>query len=200
MPSDAVVALVDAAVDAGVELPGVGGEAATAARFAGHWTERTRSGATPELGQRIYEVREVRDPTGVRGAMRRAEPGDRDFVLACHEAFANESGERAPDPARVERRLDGGQLWVWDDRGPVAFAGVTPAVAGARRLGPVYTPPDRRGRGYAAACVAALSRLALGDGDRCLLYTDLWNATSNAIYRRIGYEAVCEVLRYRIGG
>src|SRR5688572_30359676 len=45
MSPDAVVGAVDAIVDAGVELPGVNGEAATVARFAGHWTERTKSAA-----------------------------------------------------------------------------------------------------------------------------------------------------------
>jgi predicted GNAT family acetyltransferase len=29
-----------------------------------------------------------------------------------------------------------------------------------------------------------------------MLYTDLANPTSNSIYRRIGYRAVAEVLRY----
>jgi uncharacterized protein len=32
---------------------------------------------------------------------------------------------------------------------------------------------------------------------RCILYTDLGNPTSNSIYRRIGYRAVAECLRYR---
>jgi predicted GNAT family acetyltransferase len=30
-----------------------------------------------------------------------------------------------------------------------------------------------------------------------MLYTDLANAVSNSIYRRLGYRAVAEVLRYR---
>jgi hypothetical protein len=38
--AEAVAGLVEAIVEAGVNLPGVNGEAATAARFAGQWTER----------------------------------------------------------------------------------------------------------------------------------------------------------------
>jgi uncharacterized protein len=34
-------------------------------------------------------------------------------------------------------------------------------------------------------------------GLRCALYTDLGNPTSNSIYRRIGYRALAEVVRYR---
>ena len=36
-------------------------------------------------------------------------------------------------------------------------------------------------------------------GDRSILYTQLANPISNAIYRRIGYEAVGEILSYRFG-
>ena len=61
------------------------------------------------------------------------------------------------------------------------------------RVGPVYTPPELRGRGYATALVAELSQTLL-DGGRSFvfLYTDLANPTSNAIYERIGYVRVAE--------
>jgi predicted GNAT family acetyltransferase len=62
----------------------------------------------------------------------------------------------------------------------------------------VYTPPGRRGRGYATALVAALSAELLAAGRRfCFLYTDLANPTSNRIYQRIGYERVCDSAEIR---
>ena len=64
----------------------------------------------------------------------------------------------------------------------------------------VYTPPERRRRGYAGACVAALSAAALDVADECILYAQLANPTSNGLYRRLGYEAVAEGLIYRFGG
>jgi predicted GNAT family acetyltransferase len=63
----------------------------------------------------------------------------------------------------------------------------------------VYTPPACRGRGYASALVAELSQRVLGRGERVILYTDLDNPTSNAIYQRIGYVAVDESIRYAFG-
>ena len=70
------------------------------------------------------------------------------------------------------------------------FGGPTP---NGIRIGPVYTPPDLRGRGYGTAVTAEVSRLLLDRGHRfCFLYTDLANPTSNAIYMRIGYEPVCD--------
>ena len=70
-------------------------------------------------------------------------------------------------------------------------------VEGVIRMQAVYTPPERRNRGYAGACVAGLSRRMQQAGHRCILYTDLGNPTSNSVYRRIGYRAVREGLRYR---
>ena len=61
------------------------------------------------------------------------------------------------------------------------------------RIGPVYTPPDLRGRGYATvARRRALAALLDGGRRFCFLFTDLANPTSNAIYERIGYVRVCE--------
>jgi predicted GNAT family acetyltransferase len=66
-------------------------------------------------------------------------------------------------------------------------------VEGVVRVGPVWTPPDLRGRGYASALVAATTALALERGARrCMLFADVANATSNAIYRRIGFERVAD--------
>jgi predicted GNAT family acetyltransferase len=59
------------------------------------------------------------------------------------------------------------------------------------RVGPVYTPPEVRGHGYASAATAAVSQAALEDGLReVVLYTDLANPTSNALYQRLGYRPV----------
>ncbi len=52
-------------------------------------------------------------------------------------------------------------------------------------------------RGYAGTCIGALSKHILDGGNRCILYTDLGNPASIALYRRIGYRAVAEALRYQ---
>jgi hypothetical protein len=65
------------------------------------------------------------------------------------------------------------------------------------RIGPVYTPPDRRRRGYGSAVTAAVSAAELAAGRQfCFLYTDLANPTSNKIYMDIGYEPVCDAVDY----
>jgi uncharacterized protein len=198
MPPAAIEAVVETIVADGVALPGVNGVAATAARFAGCWTERSKSAASPTAGSRIYEVDQVVLPSPAGGSLRRADWSDRDLLISWHDAFDREVGDGVGGHDRtVDRRVGGGQLWLWEDAGVCAMAGVSDAVAGVARVGPVYTPPERRNRGYASALVGAVSANTRRSGQRCILYTDLANPTSNAVYRALGYRAVDEALRYR---
>jgi len=64
----------------------------------------------------------------------------------------------------------------------------------AVRVGPVYTPPRHRRRGYGAAVTAAVTRAALDAGEAAVvLFTDLANPTSNSVYQRLGYRPVEEL-------
>jgi uncharacterized protein len=182
-----------------VALPGVGGEAGTAAHFAGHWAEVTGSGAVPFGGQRIYELDGVPAPGNAEGHLRRAEAGDSELLLEWMHGFGDDTGERHMQEEVLTRRVSAGQFWLWEDDGACSVAAHTAPVGGVTRIQAVYTPPALRCRGYAGACVAALSARLQNAGHRCILYTDLANPVSNKLYRRIGYRAAIECLRYRFG-
>lgn len=80
------------------------------------------------------------------------------------------------------------RLWRDEDT-VVSLAGVSAPAAGVARVGPVYTPPAYRRRGYGAAVTAKATAAALSAGAHyVVLYTDLANPTSNSIYQRIGYK------------
>lgn len=194
-----VEAVVDAIAQAGVSLPGVNGDAATAASFAGQWSERFKLAATPLQGLRLYELLELGESPGTEGVLRQATLRDRSLMILWTRAFQVEIGEPADDTElRVDRALAAGQIWLWDENGETtAMAWSREPAHGVIRLSGVYTPIEKRRHGYAAACVHALSKQLRGLGYRCMLYTDLGNPTSNSIYRRIGYRAVAEALRYR---
>jgi predicted GNAT family acetyltransferase len=73
------------------------------------------------------------------------------------------------------------------------MAAHSPVVAGQSRIAPVYTPPELRGRGYAGAVTAAVGRAARDAGAaQVLLFADLANPTSTALYRRLGYRPVTD--------
>jgi uncharacterized protein len=199
MQPSAAAAMADAIAEAGISLPGVNGEAATAAVFAGQWSERAKSAATPFQGNRLYELSDIGEPPAVEGELRQAGPQDRALMILWAGAFQDEIAEPAGDiELRVDRGLASGQLWLWDRKGETVAMAVSRAPShGVVRLSGVYTPPEKRRHGYAEACVHALSKHQRDAGYRCILYTDLANPTSNSIYLRIGYRAVAEALRYR---
>jgi GNAT superfamily N-acetyltransferase len=199
MEPSVATAIADAIAETGVALPGVNGEAAAAATFAGQWSERSKSAAMPFEGNRLYELLEIGEVPSVEGTLRQAEPNERSLMIVWTHAFQQEIHEPADDTElRVDRALATGQLWVWDQSGKaVSMAVRRDPVHGVVRLSGVYTPPEKRKHGYAAACVHALSKQLRDAGYRCILYADLGNPTSNSIYRRIGYRVVAEALRYR---
>jgi predicted GNAT family acetyltransferase len=130
------------------------------------------------------------------GRARIAAPADSGLLLGWLEAFRREADPSAgPVEERlVADRLSYGGFTLWETGGgPVSLAGVTRAVAGQARIGPVYTPPERRGQGFGGAVTAAVSQAARNAGvAEVLLYTDLANPTSNALYQRLGYEPVSD--------
>jgi predicted GNAT family acetyltransferase len=186
------------------ELPTVLGPKEASRRFAEVW-ERA-SGQVGHMGkaQRIFRAERVNPPTDVRGAMRRAGEEDRKLLVAWVAAFQREVGLGGPGRPAEETvddhlsRGESGGIYLWEDGEPVSVAGCGSPTPSGIRVGPVYTPPERRGRGYASALTAELTATLLaGDRHFCFLFTDLGNPTSNRIYQRIGYEPMTDVDEYR---
>ncbi|MGH3110895.1 MAG: GNAT family N-acetyltransferase [Gaiellaceae bacterium] len=203
---EALEALADEIAGDGIGLPGVVAALPEADRFADAW--KRRQGTTRRLrrAQRIYRVRRVRPPEGVPGAARVATQEDWPLLVDWVSAFAKEAHGDTPapgddDPGRhVDARLrdQNGGFLLWEESGaPVSIAGWGGPTPNGMRVGPVYTPPERRSRGYGSAVTAALSEQQLAAGRSfCFLYTDLANPTSNKIYVDIGYEPVCDSVDY----
>ena len=201
----AVTALTQALHEEELTLPGVNGAVPEAGAFASEWCRLTGVQAIVEMRLRIHELRAVRHVGEVSGRMREGTPSDRALVLDWILAFTEEAVPSEPGAAGTTERLvdlrlrrDGGGFFLWEDREPVSLAGYGGFTPNGARIGPVYTPPENRGHGYATALTAGVSSWLLNGGRRlCFLYTDLANPTSNRIYRRIGYEPVCDSVRYR---
>jgi uncharacterized protein len=198
--------LADAIAHDVIDLPGVVAALPEADRFADAW--ETRRGVTRKLrrAQRIHRARDVRPTPGVHGRARVATVDDRPLLVEWTAAFGAEAHGDTPAPgdqdpgkvvdARLQGEASGFLLWE-DDGEPVSMAGWGGPTPNGIRVGPVYTPPDRRRRGYGSAVTATLSarELAAGRSFR-FLYTDLANPTSNKIYMDIGYEPVCDSVDY----
>ncbi|MER7505761.1 GNAT family N-acetyltransferase [Nonomuraea pusilla] len=148
-----------------------------------------------EVSERLYRLGAL-DVPDVPGRGRLATPAEFPLLVSWFHAFGTEVGlgEAADVAERVAQRTAGRELFVWEADGvPVACAGLSPAAGGVCRIGPVYTPPSRRRRGYGAAVTAFASRVGLEERcDQVVLFTDLANPTSNAVYQSIGYEPVAD--------
>ena len=198
LPADAhaPVAAALAAVDP--DVPGVNGPRPLAEEFARAWADHTGASLHEALAGRLYELGELLEPS-VPGGIRRATEADLQLLVRWRNDFQAEALGHIVRRDRAEEVLRqslarGDSMSLWEDGGEVvswASAGVP--IEGMSRVGPVYTPPARRGRGYGSASTAAASRWARGAGaDHVLLFTDLANPTSNSIYQKIGYRPVLD--------
>lgn len=193
-PAEAIPILVEALRDPGSKPPGVVGLAAMAAQFVSAWTAATGEKVASGTAMNLHVADRVDGPAGVSGALRFARAEEAEWVTDAFIQFAididadeSERGESRKSAAAYMAR---GEVWVWDvDGAPVSMVCCNRMGSEGARVAPVYTPPDKRGRGYASAAVAALTtRLLDGGADWCAIFADVENATTNKIYQRIGYK------------
>ena len=184
--------LIELWLQADPELSSVSGPPDTARPIAAAWAHKTGGTTRRTMSEAMHVLEEVRDPPRpAPGMLRLPRPDERDLMIAWMEEFVAEAGVLggAQAASMVDSRLSYGGLMMWDDGQPVSMIGLAPNVADVVRIGPVYTPPQQRRRGYAGTAVAAASRHALAAGaERCMLFTDLSNPTSNKIYGEVGYR------------
>jgi RimJ/RimL family protein N-acetyltransferase len=192
-PADADFAAVAAAMlEAGVRPESTTGPVRWVEPFAQAWTELGAS-ISPGRETRAFELHTLQPPRDPGGAYREATDEDAPVLVPWTIAFWHDIDEplgddaAAPTVARLTGQRD---LAVWElDGDLVSMAAVVRRNPRSSWVAFVYTPPHLRGRGYASAVVAALTRRELDAGqERCALFTDLANPTSNHIYQALGYE------------
>ena len=199
-------ALVDALAERlaadGAELPTAGGPVEVARAFAHRWARLAKVVATVQIEERIYEASVVVRPSAVAGSMRAYTAADRPLAIEWMGAFFAEAMPGSPE-GRVERFVDDraaglGSLVLWEHEGhAVSLAGHAGETPNGARVGPVFTPPELRGRGYASAVTAALTEQLLERPAILLPLHRSREPTSNSIYQRIGYRAVTDITLWR---
>lgn len=182
-------------------LAGVAGPDAAPEEFARAYGSERGVTYALEVALGTFELTSVNELPEVAGRRVVASSEHAPLLQAWLGAFHDEATPQDP-PLRGdagERAIATGRahLWLDDNDRPVSYAFHNRDVEGWASVGPVYTPPEARGRGFATALVAAVSRGLLAEGrPGCTLFTNLANPTSNAIYERIGYRRVGSAFRY----
>jgi uncharacterized protein len=180
-------------------IPGVTGDNKLTDIFANLWCKEHGTKIINTQAERIYRLSKVNDVPLSLGSLRVATQADRDLILKWSHAFhIDTQGDARNTPETdIIPLLARDWIFVWEDGEPVSMALKGRPTDNGMTVGAVYTPPEQRGRGYATSCVAEASRNVLQNGYKfCTLYTNLANPTSNSIYMKIGYRAVCDSVEY----
>ncbi|MFI9770787.1 GNAT family N-acetyltransferase [Streptomyces sp. NPDC052415] len=178
----------------------------TATAFAESWHRHTGAEPVPFWRTHLYRLGTLTPPQPPPAGRGRAtdEKDRRQVVRWCRE-FCVEVGEQSSldliDAGSWEASRFGDRhftFWETPDGTPASMAAATSMAARMVRVDPVYTPAPLRGRGYAGAVTAEVSRAALAAGATdVVLYADPANPTSNAVYRRLGYVHLTDFTGYR---
>lgn len=94
--------------------------------------------------------------------------------------------------AGIHSTIAEGRTWILEDAGrPVAMCGFNAEVEEAVQVGPVWTPPTLRSRGYARNVVAAALLDARREGvQEAVLFTDVENVPAQKAYEFLGFRAI----------
>jgi predicted GNAT family acetyltransferase len=206
MPGEAALALARTLHEREEEVLAVNGALPAVELFANELTRLGGGEVQVSQHTRLHELGQLVPPAPVPGHLEAATEDDVELVTEWLGAFTGDADEQAgrprgasarevPDRAEMLRRLRVGQLWFWvSETGErVHLTGVNPPSLGVARVGPVYTPPVQRGRGWASNAVAAVSRQVQAEGARVCLFTDQANPISNKIYAALGYRPVVDM-------
>lgn len=212
MPEAAAHELARALVARDEEVTAVNG-ADVASRQVAHELARLTGGGRVVVHEhmRLWEAPSIHQPSAPGGRLRRAREDDVDLAVAWWNAFGADAAEQAGRAAegdvveRIEgdemtRRIGEGLVWLWEDEvgRAVHLTAHNPPAYGVARVGPVYTPREARGHGYASAAVALVSQQLLDAGVRVCLFTDQANPTSNKIYETLGFRPVVDMVNLLI--
>jgi len=211
MPDGAAAALVDALVDRGEQVGGVNGALPAARVAAERVAERVGAEVAVTMHTRLFELGELVEPRLPRGRLRPAYDDEAPLALEWFHRFHVDADEQAGHAGHADRaegttlddvreRIRWGRIWMWvdDADSPLHLTGANPPAYGVARIGPVFTPKEQRGRGYASAAVAEVSRRLRAEGSRVTLFTDQANPTSNRIYTALGFEPVVDMVELTI--
>lgn len=211
MSDAAAVVLASTLHDRGEHLAAANGVLPTT-RVLAEETARL-SGARTRIHEhhRLHRLGTLVAPRPTTGRLRAATLGPDDLALArrwfgvFHDEADRQAG-REPEAAGeqlraevVDRRVEEGMVWFWEDDGrPVHLTAANPPAEGVARIGPVFTPGELRGRGYASAAVHEVSRMLRAEGAEVCLFTDQANPTSTKVYADLGFEAYADTAHFRI--
>ena len=195
MANSAICLLVEYLRQHQIEIYGARGPMQPARLFTALWKQMDKAELSPRVELKLYSLQEVKHKVRGEGRLVQATEEHFEQVHAWIKAFSKEVSLPAGGPSkeRIAFRVQQGEYFFWqvgDALTCVLAKNATPNH-GVSHIGPVYTPPEHRGHGYATDASAVLSQVILDEGaSYSSLFADLHNRSTNKIYQMIGYEEI----------
>lgn len=191
IPEAAVPVLFDA-IDKDVGMPHrIMASQANSESLSRMWREKAGANVTLSTRWHVYRLDELVPPKRrTDGVLRKGRAKERELVAEWGRHY----GDEKPAPVDVSdfmvRKLNDGDLFVWDDDGAKTILTLSGKMGKCVRISAVYTPPEFRGRGYASTATADLSQLQFDSGFGALTLTAMIDDPAERIYIRLGYEEI----------
>jgi GNAT superfamily N-acetyltransferase len=210
MSDDTAVLLARTLLERDEPVLGANGALPGVQVFCEEMADATGKRATVGQHTRLFELGALKEPPQVPGRLRPAALDEQDLVTGWYDAFMRDADEQAgretgssaheaPPPDDMRRRIEKGRIFVWEvDGAAVHVTAATDPAFGVSRVGPVYTPKEHRGHGYASRAVYEVSAFLRERGERACLFTDQANPTSNKIYEALGYERLVDMANMNV--
>jgi RimJ/RimL family protein N-acetyltransferase len=157
-----------------------------------------------DLREKLYELdlAALVVPEALRSGQvtaRRAVLADVDLLVHWRVGYETETMDATDTPsfraevrANQTRIIGDRSVWILEDAGvPVATTGFNADLGEVVQVGGVYTPPEKRSRGYARCAVAASLLDAREAGaTRGILFTGEQNIAAQKAYTALGFQQV----------
>lgn len=172
--------------------------------FANKWQERTGGSYSLMMDQGLYRLDKVEESLEMSpGTWRYATANDALLIEKWFGQFEHDIGLPNTAPVEIKKRvkamLDAKEVFLWEDQGEVVsmMKKARPTANGVT-VSLVFTPAEKRRKGYGRTMVAAVSKELLKEFKFCVLYTDMLNPTSNKIYQEIGYKKLIDSVHLKL--
>ena len=172
--------------------------------FAQKWQEKTDGNYSLMMDQGLYRLDQVEESLEMSpGKWRYATISDAQLIEKWCSQFEQDTGLSVTAPEEIKKRvknmLDGKEVFFWEDQGEVVsmMKKSRPTTNGIT-VSLVFTPAEKRKKGYGRTLVATVSRELLKEFEFCVLYTDMLNPTSNKIYQEIGYQKLVDSVHLKL--
>ncbi|WP_277584837.1 GNAT family N-acetyltransferase [Psychrobacillus antarcticus] len=172
--------------------------------FANKWQERTGGSYSLIMDQGLYRLDKVEESLEMStDSWRYATSNDALLIEKWFGQFEHDTGLPTTAPVEIKKRvkamLDAKEVFLWENKGEVVsmMKKARPTANGVT-VSLVFTPAEKRRKGYGRTMVAAVSKELLKEFKFCVLYTDMLNPTSNKIYQEIGYKKLIDSVHLKL--